>query len=94
VVLIPTKERVYAKLLNGAGSVNNNSKLADARRQEDAVREVIVRFLREEGIEFVDTLPALEEGAIERDIYPLTDPHPNRAGYRVIAESINRYLSR
>ena len=38
-------------------------------------------------------LLALDTEVDERDLYPLTDRHPNKDGYRVIAETINRYLN-
>jgi hypothetical protein len=94
VVLIPTKERVYANLLKQAGHVGRNLRLADALRHEDAARDAIVGLLREQDIESVDLLPALEAGVIQRDLYPLTDPHLNKTGYRVIAEAIDLYLGR
>lgn len=94
VVIIPTKERVYANLLRQAGFVEKNLQLADALRQEDAVRNVIAGFLEEVRIDFVDALPALEAEVVHRDVYPLIDPHPNVAGYRVIAEAIDRHLGR
>jgi lysophospholipase L1-like esterase len=94
VVLIPTRERVYANFLKQAGHVDKNLRLADALRQEDAARDMIVGSLRQGRIEFVDALPALEAAVVDRDVYPLTDPHPNKAGYRVIAETINHHLSR
>jgi lysophospholipase L1-like esterase len=93
IILIPTKERVYGALLRKAGHVDKNARLDTALQQEDAAREAIVGFLREQRIEFVDLLPALEAEVVRHDLYPLTDGHPNSAGYRVIAESINRYLN-
>jgi hypothetical protein len=94
VALIPTKERVYGKLLERAGYRDKYSRVADALDQEDAARAALVGVLRDHDIEFVDLLPALEAEIENRDLFPRTDPHLNKDGYRVIAETINRYLSR
>lgn len=93
VTLIPTKERVYADLLQRAGYVDRSPRLADAVRQEDDVRDKLVNFLQQNNIEVIDLLPALQEDVTRRDPYPHTDMHPNKEGYRVIAATINEYLS-
>jgi hypothetical protein len=93
VALIPTKRRVYGNLMDRAGDLRRYPQLANAVRQEDAVRDTIVGFLHENSIEAVDLLPALERDVEEHDPYPHTDMHPNKDGYRVIAEAINNYLS-
>jgi len=91
--LIPTKERVYGKLLDQAGYIAKYPRLADALHQEDVARNTIVGFLHQSNIEFVDLLPELEEEVEKRDLYPLGDGHPNKDGYRVIAETLDRYLN-
>jgi hypothetical protein len=99
VAVIPTKERVYRDVLNQAeyltASSGNHEKevLVSAIRDEDVVRETIVSFLRQQQIEVVDPLPALSLEVAKQDLYPLTEGHPNGAGYRVIAESIASYLA-
>jgi hypothetical protein len=92
VALIPTKQRVYAKLLDRAGYGDKYPRLADAVRQEDTVRDMISGFLHQNNIEAINLLPALEADAEERDPYPHTDMHPTKEGYRVIADTINHYL--
>jgi len=99
IALIPTKVRVYGALVTQAGYLDANSRvrgkerLTEALRQEDVVREELAGFLREQHLEVVDLLPALSRAVAKGDLYPLTDPHPDKAGYRVIAETINRYLN-
>jgi len=93
VALIPTKERVYGRLLERAGYREKYLRFAEALDQENTARAWLAGFLREHHIENVDLLPALEAEVDERDLFSLTDPHPNKDGYRVIAETINRYLN-
>jgi hypothetical protein len=93
VTLIPTKERVYGKLLERAGYRDKYWRLAEALDQEDTARAWLAGILREHDIEIVNLLPALEAEVDEHDLFPLTDGHPNKDGYRVIAETINRYLN-
>jgi lysophospholipase L1-like esterase len=93
VALIPTKERVYGRLLKRAGYREKYLRLAEALDQENAARAWLAGFLRKHHIENVDLLPALEAEVDERDLFSPTDPHPNKDGYRVIAETINRYLN-
>jgi hypothetical protein len=92
VTLIPTKERVYAALLARTGYLAKYPQLADAIHQEDSAHDVIAGYLYESGIDVVDVLLGLEAEAEQRDPYPRTDPHPNKDGYRVIAETVSRYL--
>ena len=94
VALIPTKERVYGRLLERAGYREKYLRLAEAIDQENTARAWLAGLLREHHIENVDLLPALEAEVDDRDLFSPTDPHPNKDGYRVIAETINRYLTR
>jgi len=92
--LIPTKERVYGKLLDQTGYLNKYPRLRDAVNQEDAARSELIGFLERNNIDHVDLLPELETKVEKQELYPLTDGHPNKDGYRVIAEPINQYLNR
>jgi hypothetical protein len=94
VALIPTKERVYGKLLEKSGDLRKRLPLMHALQEEDVVRDMISEYLHEIDIEFVDLLPALQGGIGDRDLYPMTDSHPNSLGYRVIADTISSYLDR
>jgi lysophospholipase L1-like esterase len=94
IALIPTKERVYGKLLDQAGYLNKYPRLRDAVDQEAAARSELTGILERNNIDLVDLLPELEAKVEKRDLYPLTDGHPNKDGYRVIAETISQYLNR
>jgi hypothetical protein len=93
VALIPTKEYVYRGLLERAGYTQKYPRLADGLRQEDLAREAIAGFLKQANFEVVDLLPDLEAAVVKRDLYPINDPHPNKYGYGVMAETINNYLN-
>jgi hypothetical protein len=97
VAVIPTKERVYANVLSQAEHLTGSSGrdkevLGNALRDEDIARDAIISFLRQQQIEVIDLLPALSLEVARQDLYPLTESHPNSAGYSVIAESIAHYL--
>jgi hypothetical protein len=93
VAMIPTKERVYRKLLQRVGFLQKQPRLSDVINHEDRAHDVMVRFLQQANIEVVDLLPDLETAVEKGDPYPLTDAHPNAEGYRVIATTIDRMIS-
>jgi lysophospholipase L1-like esterase len=93
VAFIPTKESVYAKILDRAGYIDKYARLADAVHQEDVARDALADFLHQANIEVVDLLPTLRAEVDKHDLYPRTEVHPNKDGYRVIAETINNYLN-
>lgn len=90
VVLIPTKELVYAPYIDS---------LSDSYQslvtQERELRDSFIELFEANQIQYVDTLPSLRL-AVENDnhIYPSTfDGHPNANGYQVIAETIWAYIN-
>ena len=92
VVLLPTKERVYRNLLKQSGYIGKYPRLEQAIDQEDLARTKIVEMLSNLDIESLDLLPELETEINSRDLFSLTDPHPNKDGYSVIARVVNSYL--
>ena len=92
IALIPTKERVYGKLIQQAGYREKYPRLADTLDQEDRARVWMINLLRQLRIETLDLLPAQEAAVSDHDLYPLADPHPNKYGARVIAKAIDDYL--
>jgi hypothetical protein len=93
VAMIPTKERVYRKLLQRVGFIQKHQRLSDVIKHEDVANDVMVRFLQQANIEVIDLLPELETAVERGDPFPLTDAHPNAEGYRVIANTIDRMIS-
>jgi hypothetical protein len=80
VLLFPTKEEVYLPLLG------------------DSVPKPLAPFaaeLERRGVEYLDFTGAFAAQArAGRSIYFEVDPHPNREGYRLIADSVTAYLRR
>ena len=66
--------------------------LFNRRVIEKNIRVWMINLLRQLRIETVDLLPALEAAVRDRDLYPQTDPHPNKYGTRIIAQAIDDYL--
>jgi hypothetical protein len=89
VVVIPTKEMVFADYLEHNSSLPVSTVIDQLLANERLAREKTFKFLTESNIDYVDTLPALVR-ARERELYARTaaDMHPNRNGYRVIAEAV------
>ena len=91
VLLIPTKEQVFEDCVERARSLSYADQIkqyiADTTAGTAAVRE----FLQKNGIESVDPLPALERAVGREKIYASNwEQHPNRRGYRIIAETVAR----
>jgi hypothetical protein len=93
VVLIPTKETVFAPYLERESHLHLRDALAAVVVNEQAAGVEIKSFLDASGIAYVDTLPALRS-AVDRHLYAPTtaDMHPGAAGYGVIAEAVAAFL--
>jgi hypothetical protein len=95
VVIIPTKEMVFADYLAGKPDLHHSDVIDKLIANERLAREKTFRFLTDAQISYVDALPALT-GAVEQELYARTaaDMHPGRNGYRVIAETVAAALQR
>lgn len=94
VLLIPTKESVYADGLKGQLGLNDT--YAKLVAMETRVRLELEAVCSKNNIRCLDALPSLS-GAIERreQIYPSsTESHPNARGYSVLASRINDELAK
>jgi hypothetical protein len=94
VAVIPTKESVFAEYFQH----NSNVSLADTAdrviKNEDVARQKTLKFLDQFGIAHVDILPAMRQAVDQEELYTrsASDMHPNKNGYRVIAEAVAQYL--
>ena len=89
VVIIPTKEMVFAQYLEHNSSLPLSDVLDRLLHNERLARERTFEFLKNSHISFVDTLPVLR-GSLSQELYArtATDMHPNRNGYRKIGEAV------
>jgi hypothetical protein len=94
VVIIPTKETVFSRYLMADDSLPMAETLKKVIAAEKSARSALFENLSAAGIRFIDTYPALEKASETNGIYTFaaTDMHPNKNGYRVIAETIHAEL--
>ncbi len=95
VVIIPTKEMVFAEYLEHRPGLPLNDVIDKLLANERVARERTLKFLSAAGIPFVDTLPSLRQ-SIGDELYARTaaDMHPNANGYRVIGKAVADALPR
>ncbi len=95
VVVIPTKEMVFSDYLEHNAQLPLSDVLDNLVANERLARERTFKFLQEAGIFYVDTLPTLKT-AVGQELYARTvaDMHPNKNGYRMIAEAVYEAMKR
>ena len=93
VVVIPAKEMVFASYFQSNGSLPLSDVVNQLLANEGLAREKTFRFLTDSNIPYVDALPALTASAAD-ELYARTanDIHPNKNGYRVIAQAVAQRL--
>jgi lysophospholipase L1-like esterase len=92
IAMIPTKESVYARYLENDPALENTA-IKSLLTNERAVTAIVKAFFENHGIPYVNLLPQLQEQVTRVQLYPGNfDGHPNKNGYRVIAENVERYL--
>lgn len=95
VVIIPTKEMVYAAELQAKPDLHLKSAVQAVITDGLSAKREVVEFLERTGIPYVDTLPALTHAIGEPLYAPTTeDMHPSRGGYAVIARAVASHLDR
>ena len=93
VVVIPTKETVFAEYLGRVPALHLKDSVDSVISSERVARRELGAFLDGAGIPYVDTLPALRQ-AVGQQLYARTtaDMHPGKNGYAVIAETVAEFL--
>jgi hypothetical protein len=93
VVLIPTKEMVFADHLLRNPQVHLREVIASLVENEREATAKLHEFLDRADIPYVDTLPALRRN-LGGHLYALSDHdmHPSKNGYRVIGEAVAALL--
>jgi hypothetical protein len=94
VVMIPTKEMVFSEFLEKNPNIQLNKVIDELLLNERIASSELIKFFRESGIRYVDTLPALKREA-PGGLYNKSDKdmHPNKNGYKVIGEEVYRSLN-
>jgi lysophospholipase L1-like esterase len=92
VAVIPTKETVFSRYLED--DLSSNQDLKKVIINERTARRRLIDNLKQENMHFIDLLPVLEKASETEKIYTFSanDMHPNKNGYRVIAEGISQGL--
>jgi hypothetical protein len=93
VTVIPTKEMVFSEYLEHKPKLHLGDIIDRVIRNERIAREAMFKVFDESSICYVDTLPALKQ-AVGQELYArtATDMHPNKNGYRIIAEAVAQKL--
>ena len=94
VVLIPTKERVFASHIENNKALHNSAIIDQFLANERRVNELVKADFEEHDIAYVDLLGPLQSAVGREQIYPTNhNSHPNKNGYTIIARTIQRYLA-
>ncbi len=93
VLIIPTKESVFAGYIEGNKTLPASDKIDYLIGSERTVDKEVKKYFDERHIRYVDALAPLSRSAGAEQIYPNNfGGHENGNGYRIIAESVKRYL--
>lgn len=93
VVILPTKESVYGRFIEGNTGLRYSAEIDRLLRNERRVSEEAESYFEGHGIPYINLLGPLGEAALHEEIYPNNySGHFNGNGNRVIAESIKRRL--
>jgi hypothetical protein len=95
VAVIPTKEMVFSEYLERNPALRLGEVFDKVLANERTARTALFKFLDDSGIQYVDTLPGLKS-SVQHELYVRTaaDMHPNKNGYRVIAETVAGALTK
>jgi hypothetical protein len=93
VVVIPTKEMVFSEYLEHNSRIPLDDVTDKLLVNERSALQQTFAFLADSNIAYVDPLPALKR-SVSQGLYASSagDMHPNKNGYRVIAEAVSEAL--
>jgi hypothetical protein len=89
VVLIPTKESVFAPRMTGP---SRDDRVVTVVEHEQRMRADLEEWLARQGVEALDVLPDLQHAAAQ-PYFENADGHPNEVGHRIIATAVAQRLS-
>jgi len=95
VVLIPTKETVFAEYLRRDPNLHLRPVIDELIVNEQSATAKLVAFLDSASIPHINTLPALRRD-VSHQLYTRSDRdmHPGKNGYKVIGEEVARFLAK
>ena len=94
IVLIPTKESVFAKEIREDSQLKNRDTLLKLIAAEDSVLEKTTAFFDSNNINYISALPEMQKKIDSLLLYPSNlDGHPNQFGYEVIAREVNDWIN-
>lgn len=95
VVVIPTKEMVFSDYLEHNSKVPLDDVIDQLLLNERVATQQTFTFMTDTKIPYVDALPALQK-SVQQGLYARSagDMHPNKNGYRVIAETVFEALKK
>lgn len=93
VVIIPTKETVFADHFARTPGVHLREALDRVIASEQSVKKALIEFLDGAGVEYLDVLPALKR-SVRNHLYAQStrDMHPGKNGYKVIGDFVAEHL--
>jgi hypothetical protein len=93
VVLVPTKEMVYARFIEHNKAIRNTDIIDEVIASDRILRQKIMDFCRERGIPLADPLPRMEAAVGKEPIYHNDfNDHPSADGYSIIAATVKKEL--
>jgi lysophospholipase L1-like esterase len=93
VLIIPTKESVFARYIEGNKALPSSDRIDYLIENERQADSAVRKYFDEHGIRYVDAVGPLSGSAGVEQMYPNNfGGHENGNGYRIMAEAVKRYL--
>ena len=83
---------MFAGYIENKTELKNSTVINELIVKERRVNELIKAEFNKQGVSFIESLGPLSKGAGEKQIYPYFDGHPNGNGYRIIAETVAKFI--
>lgn len=93
IAIIPAKEMVFGEYFKNHPELPLSDDVTGTASNGILAKEKTIKFLNDQGIRYVDTLPALQ-ASVEHELYARSagDMHPGKNGYLVIGQAIVQTL--
>ena len=95
IVLIPTKESVFAEYIGENEKIRNSNVINKLLSNEREVRYLMKNYFKHYGISYIDVLPDLQDALPTTNPYPTNlDGHLNANGNEITAKAIRNGVNR